>query len=124
MRSQRRARWLAMAIALSTLAPEALADGDQPAKKKKSVASCATFDQKEVEVGLELTVASSCAAHLACSIKWAVTCAPDTKREKKIWEGAAFELDSGQSESATASAGACEDDSWEIASITWSCDPM
>jgi len=124
MRSLPRGRWLICAIALSTLAPNAVAD-DQSAKKKKvSVERCASFDQKEVAEGLELTIASTCKAELACSIKWAVTCAPDTKREKKTWAGAAFELEEGQSDFATASASACEDDSWEIASITWSCDPM
>jgi hypothetical protein len=123
MRSIRRARWLFCAIALSTLAPNAVAD-DQTSKKKKSVEKCASFDQKEVEDGLELSIESSCAPKLACSIKWAVTCAPDTKREKKTWGGAAFELEDGQSDFATASASVCEDDSWAIGSITWSCDPM
>jgi len=126
MRSLRRARWLAVAIALSTLAPDALAD-DQPSKKKKrSVASCATFDQRDRsdDAGVELSIASTCEARLSCSIKWALTCSPGGKHEKKTWEGAAFELDTGESQGATASASTCGDAGWEISSITWSCDPM
>lgn len=127
MRSLRRARWLAMAIALSTFAPNALADEAPAKKKKKSVEACATFDQKDRESGdgVDLSIASSCGAKLSCSIKWSLTCSPGTKREKKTWEGVAFELERGQTDGANASANRCdEDDGWEIGSITWSCDPI
>ncbi len=122
MRSPRRARWLICAIAL-LVTPEALAD-DKPAKHK--ALDCVSFDQRDRTdgVGVELEIASSCAPTVSCSIKWELTCAPDTKREKTTKHGVAFELEDGESDGADASAAVCEDESWEIRSITWSCEPV
>ena len=94
MRSHRRARWLICAIALLPLAPQALADADDKPSKTKHL-SCASFDQRDRDdgPGVELAIASTCAPKLSCSIQWALTCAPNTKREKKTSEGVTFVLE-------------------------------
>jgi hypothetical protein len=121
-----RARWLAVAIGLSIALP---ATADTPAKKKKPrnrVADCASFDQRDRadENGVDFTIASRCEPKLACGIKWTLTCSPGTKKAARTREGAAFELENGQSDGASASADRCGPDGWEISDITWSCEPL
>src|SRR5688500_7983052 len=106
MPRRRRWRWLAVAIGLSIALP---ATADTPAKKKKPrnrVAECASFDQRDRddETGVDFTIASRCEPKLACGIKWTLTCAPGTKKAARTREGAAFELENGQSDGASASA--------------------
>ncbi len=124
MRSLRRARWLAFAIALSCLAPTAVADSGR--KKDKSVDSCTSFDQRDRadEDGTDFVVTNSCDIKLACGVKWTLTCAPDTRKEKTTRHGAAFELEDGQSEETEASTAACGNAGWEISKISWSCEPV
>ena len=124
MRPLRRARWLAIAIALSFLSPAALADSAK--KKRKSVAACASFDQRdrEDEDGVDFVIANSCEIKLACGVKWSLTCAPGTKKAKTTREAAAFELEDGKTEETTASADRCGAGSWELTDISWSCEPV
>ena len=124
MRSPRRARWLAFATALSFFTPAALADSGR--KKRKSIDSCASFDQRDRadEDGVDFVVANSCEIKLACGVKWALTCAPDTRKEKTTRHGAAFELEDGQTEATEASTAICGNASWEIRDISWSCEPI
>jgi len=87
-----------------------LADDDTPAKKKKpklNIDDCASFTQldREEEDGVDFAIASSCEVKLACGIKWTLVCAPGTKQSKKTRGAVAFELDTGGSDGATASAG-------------------
>lgn len=124
MRSTRRARWLSFAIALSMFTPAALADSGR--KKRKSIDSCTSFDQRdrESEDGVDLVVANSCDIKLACGVKWSLTCSPDSKKEKKTRHGAAFELEDGQTEDTEALASDCGNASWQISDISWSCEPI
>lgn len=131
MRSPVRARWAFCALALCLLAPAATADPDAEAPKKKdrpskkSIAACTSFDQRDRadEDGVDFVFASSCETKLACGVKWTLTCAPGTKSAKKTKEAVAFSLDTGTGEEVTASAAACGYHGWEIAQITWSCQP-
>jgi len=129
MRSPPRARWLICAIALSSMPSSVLADDDTPAKKKKpklNIDDCASFTQldREEEDGVDFAIASSCEVKLACGIKWTLVCAPGTKQSKKTRGAVAFELDTGGSDGATASAGTCGYHGWEIRDISWSCEPV
>lgn len=127
MRPLSRARWPICAVALCCLSPSVLADaGGGKKKKDRSIDSCASFTQtdREDEDGVDFTVASSCDVKLSCGIKWSLTCAPGTKKAKTFREGAAFELDTGTSETATASTARCGHTGWEIAEITWRCEPV
>ena len=119
---RRRAQWLCFAIALSSLAPSALADKDK--KKKASIADCTSFDERELDddAGVELTITNSCEAKLSCGIKWTLTCGPGSKRSKKIRQAAVFLIDSGMSDGTTASSEACGLDGWEITGVSWTCD--
>lgn len=127
MRHPTRVRWLlASSLAVAALSTVSTSAADPKPKRSKSIGDCASFDQRdrEDEDGVDFTIGSRCEPRLACSIKWSLTCAPGTKKAKKIREGVAFELDNGQSESHTASAAACGFDGWVIGDITWSCDPV
>ena len=114
-------RWPLVAVAVASLCPSALADSPH----KKKIEDCASFDQRELDddAGVELTIANRCEVKLACSIKWTLTCAPGSKRAKKSKGGAVFDLESGTSDGATASAESCGFDGWEIADVSWSCKP-
>jgi hypothetical protein len=125
MRTPRRAQWLCFAIALSFLSPAALAEGNKKSKKKKSIAECTSYDERELEDenGVEMTITNSCEAKLSCGIKWTLTCAPHTKRAKKTRGAVVFDLESGTSDGTTATTETCGFDGWEITDVTWSCDP-
>ena len=124
MRSTRRARWLAFAIALSFFTPAALADSGR--KKRRSIESCASFDQRDRadEDGVDFVVTNSCDIKLACGVKWSLTCGPDTRKEKKTRHGAAYELEDGQTEETEASTTDCGNSGWSISDISWSCEPI
>jgi hypothetical protein len=128
--SSRRAPWQGLALlAVCTLSPTAFADqADRPAKKpSRSVAACTTFDQtdRDSEDGVDFKVTSTCDVKLACSIKWKLTCSPESKKKRRsTWEGYAFELAGPDAAETTASAASCGNEGWEIASISWSCQPV
>jgi hypothetical protein len=124
MRSLRRARWLTFAIALSFFTPAALADSTR--KKRRSIESCASFDQvdRADEDGVDFVVGNSCDIKLSCGVKWSLTCAPGGKKEKTTRHGAAFELEDGQTGGAEASTSECGNAGWEISNISWSCEPI
>jgi hypothetical protein len=134
MRSHTRARWLLAAVVLCSISPSVLADGDDGDKRpqrpkkapKKSIDECASFQQldREDEDGVDFSIHSSCDVKLSCGIKWTLVCAPGSKKAKKTREAVAFELEYGASDGATASAGTCGFEGWEITDITWSCDPV
>lgn len=120
MRSPRRARWAWCALALLFPVPQAAAD------QKTRTLDCADFTQRDRSegAGLELQISSTCEPTIRCALRWELTCAPDTKREKTTREAVTFELDAGQSDGATASAAACDDDAWSIGEIVWNCEPV
>jgi hypothetical protein len=92
---------------------------------KKSVNDCAEFSERENEDAgsVELRVTNRCEAKLSCGIKWTLTCAPGTKKAKKTRGAYAFELDDGQSDGTTVSTEQCGFDGWQIADVSWSCEP-
>lgn len=126
MRPHTRARWLLGAVVLCFVSPSALADDKAKKKRpKQSVDDCATFHQvdREDEDGVDFSIHSTCDVKLSCGIKWTLVCAPGSKKLKRTREQVAFELEYGGSDGATASAGTCGFDGWEITDITWSCQP-
>lgn len=127
MRRSARARGPFCALALLSvlsLSPTVLAEGDKK-PPKKSLESCTSFGQHDraEEDGVDLSVTSTCEIKLQCSISWAVTCAPGTKKAKRTRGAATFELDTGGTDGATASAAHCGVYGWEVADIKWSCKP-
>jgi len=114
----------ALAVLCSLVVPVAIVAAE--GKKKVPVSECASFDQqdREDEDGVDLTVSSGCEVKLACSVKWTVTCAPDSKHPKRKKEAVTFDLENGQSQTASASVTACGLKGWEITDISWSCDPV
>lgn len=130
MRSPCRARWSICAVALSVVAvsPAVLADSKSSGKKpsKRTISACTSFDQldRADEDGVDFSITSSCDVELACGIKWKLTCAPESKKRKTFREAAAFNLTTGTTAGVTASSARCGHDGWEIAEITWSCEPV
>lgn len=118
MRSRSWARWASCALVLSLCIP-AFAD------HKKSLASCALFDQTEKgEEQVEFTIRNSCSMPVDCAISWRVICAPDSRKRRSVHPGASkLALTEGATQSASASASVCGDDGWTIDSINWSCQP-
>src|SRR5262245_25963865 len=108
---RRRARWLAIAVALSCLAPAALADNGKSKQKQKKpkISECTKFEEIELsdDAGVDFQITNSCEARLSCGVKWTLTCAPGTKRAKKSKNGAAFEIESGMSDGTTATTEEC-----------------
>ena len=136
MRSIHRARWATLALALSIALPAqlALADkktesGSADAKKKKerkSVAECTSFDQRdrEDEDGVDFSVSNSCSMPVSCSMRWTVTCAPDSKkRRSRKSDSKSFALDADNGITLTASTARCGDDGWSVGDISWACSP-
>lgn len=136
MRSIRRARWASLALALSIALPAQLAAADQKtggssgtaAKKKerRSISECTSFDQRdrEEEDGVDFMVTNSCSVPVACSMRWTVTCAPESKkRRSRKSDSHAFSLDASNGITLTASTARCGDDGWSIDDISWSCAP-
>jgi hypothetical protein len=131
MRSISRARWATLALALSIALPQlAVADRktDGSAKKKvrASVAECTSFDQqdREDEDGVDFSVNNSCSMPVECSMRWTVTCAPDSKkRRSRKTDNRSFALDADNGITLTASTAQCGDDGWSVGEISWSCAP-
>ena len=135
MRSiSRRARWVTYALALaiaipSTLATTASAEDKTPTvtkKKRRSVAECTSFDQRDrdEEDGVDFAVHNACAIPVSCSVSWALTCAPESrKRKSRRHDNKRFQLDAAHGISVTATTTHCGDDSWSIDRISWSCEP-
>ena len=130
MRSIRRARWACFALALSLVLPTQLAVADdaktRPMKKKKSVDECTSFDQRDrdEEDGVDFSIHNSCSMPVSCSIRWAVTCAPESKkRRSRKSDSHAFQLDASNGITLTASTSRCGDDGWQVDDISWSCAP-
>jgi hypothetical protein len=134
MRSISRARWASLALALSIALPAQLAladrktDGDAKKKKveRKSVAECTSFDQhdREDEEGVDFSVNNSCSMPVSCSMRWTVTCAPESKkRRSRKSDSQSFALDASNGITLTASTARCGDDGWSVGDISWACSP-
>jgi hypothetical protein len=124
-----RARWASCALALCLAIPTPLALADEGERKKpsrKTVAECTSFEQtdRETEDGVDFSVRNACSMPVSCSLSWALTCAPASKksRSRKV-DTHAFQLDADNGITLTASTARCGDDGWAIDSITWSCAP-
>jgi len=126
MRSLCRARGVGSALALLFVLSSAPAGAQKSAKTKKrtSVASCASFAQKDSgDVTVDFKVTNACPMPLECSVTWSVTCAPDSSRRSKKYEGSSFTLATMDEKTTTATAARCGDDGWAIADVSWSCAP-
>ncbi len=126
--SRPRASWPGIAlVTLCILSPAALAQKSSKKKAGKSLAACTSFDQvdRDDEDGVDLSVSSTCDVKMSCTIKWRLTCSPDSKKKRKsTWEGYSFELEGIASGQTTAAATSCGNNSWSIDSISWSCQPL
>jgi hypothetical protein len=118
MRSPIWARWATCAIAISLCVP-AFAD------KHKSVAECTAFDQQEKgDDAVQLSIHNSCSIPVDCQLQWRVVCAPDSKKRRAVHPGTrAVTIKEGAEDSALASAAVCEEDTWLIDSVQWTCAP-
>ena len=123
-----RGAWCALALCLAIPTELALADDNDNRRKpsRKTVAECTSFEQtdRETEDGVDFSVRNACSMPVSCSLSWALTCAPESKkrRSRKV-DTHAFQLDADNGITLTASAVRCGDDGWAIDSITWSCAP-
>lgn len=109
------------ALAVSTLSSisPAAADG----VRKRSLARCTSFDQREQESALELTIKNSCTMPIDCTLSWQLVCAPESKKRRKVMPSqTAFTLSSEAVQATSASAEACGDDSWIIKDVLWRCE--
>ena len=106
MRTIHRARWALYALALSLAIPTQLAAADNKSKRK-SVDDCTSFDQRDRddETGVDFSINNSCSMPVSCSIRWAVTCAPESKKRKsRKADSHSFQLDASNGITLTASA--------------------
>jgi hypothetical protein len=123
MRTTARARWATLALALTLALPTQLAAADG---KKKSVDECTSFDQqdRDDDDGVDFTIHNSCSMPVACSIRWTLTCAPESKkRRSRKTDSHAFQLDAANGITLAASTAKCGDDGWSIDDISWACAP-
>ena len=122
----RRARWATFALALAIALPAPLYADTPTPKKKKSVAECTSFDQsdRDEEDGVDFSVHNACSIPVSCSVSWALTCSPQSKkRRSRRVDSHAFQLDAEHGLSVTASSSRCGESDWSIDHITWSCQP-
>lgn len=109
------------ALAASTLSPIAPAAAD--GVRKRSLARCTSFDQREQESALELTIKNSCTMPIDCTLSWELVCASESKKRRKVMPSqTAFTLSSEAVQATSASAEACGDDSWIIKNVLWRCE--
>lgn len=120
MRAVSWTRGATCALAISIAVPVATAE-----RPRRSLASCTVFDQ--VDSGddrVALTIGNQCTVPVRCELSWRVICAPDSKNRRASHRGkASLSLASSSTGSAEASAAICGDDSWQIDSVRWSCQP-
>ncbi len=121
MRSTHWARWATCALAITILAPVALADRGG----KKSLSECTAFDQVDKgDAQVEFTVHNSCTIPVDCSISWRVVCAPESRKRRAVHPGSMkLALTEASMQSTDASASVCGDDSWAIDQVEWNCTP-
>ncbi len=104
---------------ISAIPSIAAADG----VRKRSLARCTSFDQREQESALELSIKNSCTMPIDCTLSWELVCAPESKKRRKITPSqTAFTLSSEAVQATSASAEACGDDSWIIKNVLWRCE--
>jgi hypothetical protein len=129
--SSRRARGassaLALSVAIAVVVPSPLALADDRRKpSRRTVAECTAFEQtdRETEDGVDFSIRNACSMPVTCSLSWAVTCAPESKkrRSRKV-DSHDFQLDADAAITLTASTARCGDDGWAIDGISWSCAP-
>lgn len=109
------------ALAVSTLTSISPVAADSV--RKRSLARCTSFDQREQESALELTIKNSCTMPIDCTLSWELVCAPESKKRRKITPSqTAFTLSSEAVQATSASAEACGDDSWIIKNVLWRCE--
>lgn len=109
------------ALAVTTFTSISPATADDV--RKRSLARCTSFDQRETETALELTIKNSCTMPIDCTVSWQLVCAPESKKRRKITPAQmAFTLSSDAVQSTAASAEACGDDSWVIKNVLWRCE--
>ena len=116
----RRPLWLAALLATATLAA---GRGGHAARDQKTtkgaVSRCVSYERRSTgDDGLELRLSNECEFSIACTVSWQLRCGRGKRPEARSSD---LELGSGATDSAFASAGACEGD-WEISRVHWSCD--
>jgi hypothetical protein len=108
------------ALAITTFSSTSLATADDV--RKRSLVRCTSFDQRETESALELTIRNRCTMPIDCTVSWQLVCAPESKKRRKITPSqTAFTLSSDAVQSTAASAESCGDDSWVIKNVLWRC---
>ena len=98
----------------------------EPARgvKRRSVASCASFTQVEHgDDGVDLSIDNRCDMALTCHMRWALTCAPDTKHRRRSRASLQVAIATATSETRTASAAECGGEGWVIDDVVWGCAP-
>jgi hypothetical protein len=115
------------ALAAPPAAPGRTAPGSAQVKKKTKkprarVASrCVTLAQETSGQTVDLSLTNRCEASMSCSVGWVVRCGQarrlTTHRgSESVW------LADGSSQTVTASAAECGDQSWRVGAIRWSCN--
>jgi len=127
-RPSSRARWAALALALTVTAVVAPALADRKkkpvAKKRTPVSQCARFDQVERgDDAVDLLLDNGCDVRLSCSVSWKLVCSPGTARAKRTDQASVFALAVGAAQATTASASTCGDEGWVIDDVIWACRP-
>lgn len=113
------------ALALALVVPVVPAAADKPARPRRSLAECTTFDQADKgDAAVELTVRNGCSVPVACTVTWTVVCAPASRSRRASHPGErVLALVEGAAASALVSAEVCGDDAWAIGDIRWTCAP-
>ncbi len=110
------------ALAVTTIPSLQPATADT-VRGRRSLARCTSFDQRQNESSLELTIKNSCTMPIDCTLSWQLVCAPESKKRRKVTpESMEFTLSSDSSQVTAASAASCGDDSWLIKSVSWRCE--
>jgi hypothetical protein len=92
---------------------------------KRTIADCTAFDQADKgDDGVSFTIHNSCTIPLDCAVSWHVVCAPASKKRRAVHASSVkLALATATDVATDATASACGDDSWQIDSVEWSCQP-
>ena len=125
MRStQRRAYGPGIALVCLLLLPQLVTADPARGTRRRSVAACATFAQVEHgDDGVDLSIDNRCGVALSCHLRWALTCAPDTRHRRRSRASLQVAIASATSETRTASAAECGGEGWVIDDVVWGCSP-
>lgn len=125
-RSNSFARWASYALLAAVAVPVATAPAFADRDNKRSMATCAAFDQTDKDDDTTtFTIRNACGIPVDCAISWKLVCAPDSKKRRTEHPSSQTicSLADGAQQSTDASAVSCGADAWAIQNIQWSCSP-